>query len=80
MQLLCSFVSSRPEIRYLRSAMRLEIVLVSRRMFVDSKKRGKLESREKGQAKRRKKKEGQGKREGVRIGLRRWPESMAARV
>ena len=54
-QLLCSIVSSRPEIRYLRSAMRFEIVLVSRRMFVDSKKRGKLESREKGQAKRRKK-------------------------
>lgn len=51
--------------------MRLEIVLVSRRMFVDSKKWGKLESREKGQAKRRKKgrkkKGGQGKREGVRI-------------
>ena len=55
MQLLCSFVSSRPEIRYLRSAMRLEIVLVLRRMFVDSKKRRKLERREKGQAKRRKK-------------------------
>ena len=67
MQLLCSFVSSRPEIRYLRSAMRLEIVLVSRRMFVESKKRGKLESREKGQAKRRKKgrkKKGAGKGRG----------------
>lgn len=69
--------------------MRLEIVLVLRRMFVDSKKRGKLESREKGQAKRRKKgrkkKGGQGKGVGVRIDyeqkerLRRWPESMAAR-
>ena len=51
--------------------MRLEIVLVSRRMFVDSKKWGKLESREKGQEKRRKKgrkkKGGQGKRDGVRI-------------
>ena len=54
-QLLCSFVSSRPEIRYLRSAMRLEIVLVLRRMFVDSKKWGKLESREKRRAKRREK-------------------------
>ena len=71
MQLLCSFVSSGPKIRYLRSEMRLEIVLVSRRMFVDSKKRGKLESREKWQVKRRKKgrkkKGGQGKRKGVRI-------------
>ena len=62
--LLCSFVSSRPEIRYLRSAMRLEIVLVSRRMFVESKKRGKLESREKGQAKRRKKKGGRERERG----------------
>ena len=74
--------------------MRFEIVLVSRRMFVESKKRGKLESREKRRAKSREKgrmKEGgdrerergegliMSKKKGCGVGLRAWPRAFERR-